>query len=97
MSTENPVRALKGTAPDIDTIVGQRIHTLMWEGRVKNKDIAALIGVDASAIGKKLRGDQKFSIEQLRVIADALESSIAYFVGESDIKHPNQPEDPTMD
>ncbi len=65
-------------------MVGRRVHTLMWEQRVKNKDVAELLGLDPTAIGKKLRAEQKFSIEQLRVVARRLDTTIAYLVGEAE-------------
>ncbi|WP_460005797.1 helix-turn-helix domain-containing protein [Microbacterium xylanilyticum] len=86
MSTANPVLPIE---EPIDVMVGRRVHTLMWEQRVKNKDVAELLGLDPTAIGKKLRAEQKFSIEQLRVVARRLDTTIAYLVGEAENPHPN--------
>lgn len=69
---------------DIDQQIGERIHQLMWRKKVTNKSIAELLGVDPSAIGKKLRAEQKFSVAQLVTVAHFLQTSVAYLVGEGD-------------
>lgn len=80
MSTVEPIQA--NSAPSIDVAVGKRIHTLMWDQRIKNKEIAELLGIDPTAVGKKLRAEQKFSIEQLSLVAARLDTTIGYLVGE---------------
>ncbi|PQZ60739.1 MULTISPECIES: helix-turn-helix domain-containing protein [unclassified Microbacterium] len=87
MSTVSPIR----TSEPIDTVVGRRIHTLMWEQRVKNKDLAELLGIEATGVGKKLRAEQRFSIEQLVMVAARLNTTVAYLVGESSAPHPVGP------
>ena len=87
MSTVSPIR----TSEPIDVVVGRRIHTLMWEQRVKNKDIAELLGIEATGVGKKLRAEQRFSIEQLVAIAGHLRTTVAYLVGETSAPHPVGP------
>lgn len=93
MSTADRLRAAGGES--IDVAVGKRVHTLMWEQRVKNKEIAELLELDPTAVGKKLRAEQKFSIEQLSVIAARLQTTIGYLVGETDTPHPTNPVGPT--
>lgn len=79
--------ALTPQAVNIDEAVGERIHTLMWRKKVQNKDVAELLGLDPSAIGKKLRAEQKFSVQQLVAIAAYLNSTVAYLVGETENPH----------
>jgi len=69
---------------DIDITVGHRTHELMWQQKVTNKELGAALGIDPTAIGKKLRANQKFSIEQLSIIAATFGTTIAYLVGEID-------------
>jgi transcriptional regulator with XRE-family HTH domain len=78
-------------AESIDAAVGRRVHSLMWQQRVKNKDIAELLGLEATGIGKKLRAEAKFSIEQLVLVAARLNTTVSYLVGESDAPHPVGP------
>ncbi|QEA30632.1 hypothetical protein FGL91_14895 [Microbacterium sp. CBA3102] len=87
MSTVSPIR----TSEPIDVVVGRRIHTLMWEQRVKNKDIAELLGIEATGVGKKLRAEQRFSIEQLVAIAAHLRTTVGYLVGETSAPNPVGP------
>ncbi|WP_374955803.1 helix-turn-helix domain-containing protein [Microbacterium sp. MYb50] len=63
----------------------------MWEQRVKNKDLAELLGIEATGVGKKLRAEQRFSIEQLVMVAARLNTTVAYLVGESSAPHPVGP------
>lgn len=75
------------TGEPIDAAIGRRIHTLMWEQRIKNKDLGELLGLEATGIGKKLRAEQRFSIEQLVTVAAYLNTTVAYLVGESENPH----------
>lgn len=84
MSTVSQFR----NADSIDVTVGKRVPTLMWEQRIKNKDLAELLGLEATGIGKKLRAEAKFSIEQLVAVAAHLNTSVAYLVGETENPHP---------
>ena len=87
MRTADQIQA-SPSRESIDVSVGKRVHTLMWEQRIKNKEIAELLGLDPTAVGKKLRAEQKFSLEQLAQVANRLDTTIAYLVGESTELHP---------
>lgn len=84
----NTDRTARPEARAIDLTVGERTHQLMWQNKISNKSLAATLGIDQTAIGKKLRAEQKFSIAQLSAVARLLDTTIAYLVGETD--------DPTM-
>lgn len=92
MGTTDQIQAT--ATESIDVQVGKRIHTLMWDQRIKNKEIAELLGLDPTAVGKKLRAEQKFSIEQLSVIAPRLRTTIGYLVGETEDPHFTTPVGP---
>lgn len=87
MSTVSPIRKTES----IDVAIGRRVHTLMWEQRIKNKDLATLLALESTGVGKKLRAEAKFSIEQLVAVARALNTSVAYLVGETENPHPVTP------
>ena len=80
-----------GSNETIDEAVGRRIHALMWQQRIKNKDLAVLLDLEPTGISKKLRGSSKFSIEQLVDAARALNTTVAYLVGETENPHPGKP------
>lgn len=88
MSTVNQIRK----SEPIDVAIGRRVHTLMWEQRIKNKDLAALLGLEPTGVGKKLRAEAKFSIEQLVTSARILNTTVAYLVGETENPHPVTPD-----
>lgn len=84
MSTASPFQ----NAGSIDALVGQRVHTLMWQQRIKNKDLANVLGLEPTGVGKKLRAEAKFSLEQLVAVARYLDTTVAYLVGETEKPHP---------
>ena len=82
MSTTQPAPA----APiNLAAQIGTRVHTLMWGQRVTNTQLAKMLNIDPTAVGKKLRADQNFSVEQLAAIAGYLNTTIAFLVGESNV------------
>ena len=87
----NADRTARPEVRAIDLTVGERTHQLMWQQKVSNKALGAALGIDPTAVGKKLRAEQKFSVEQLATIARELGTSIAYLVGETD--DPTPPDD----
>ena len=76
-----------GNIETIDEAVGRRIHALMWQQRIKNKDLAIMLDLEPTGISKKLRGTAKFSIEQLVIAAARLNTTVAYLVGEAENPH----------
>jgi len=54
-----------------------RIHELMTDANMSNKDLAEKIGSSNAYITKVLRGDQNLSIESIHKIADALEAEVS--------------------
>ena len=66
----------------MDAEIGRRVHMRMFDRRVTGVALAQLLGVDQSGLSKRLRGERGWSAENLRDAAAALETTIAYLVGE---------------
>ena len=94
MSTTQPAPANPAPKPNLAAEIGKRVHTLMWDKRVKNNALGVLLGIDSTAVGKKLRAEQKFSIEQLAIVADYLDTTVAYLVGETTVPTKPRPVGP---
>lgn len=71
-------------AESLDVAVGRRVHMLMWEKRVTQTALGRSIGLDQSGLGKRLRGERGWSLDDLRDVADELGTTIAYLVGETE-------------
>jgi transcriptional regulator with XRE-family HTH domain len=82
MSTNNPAR--DELADPIDVLIGERINGLMFKRRLQKKDIAAILHIDSTAVGKKIRAEQKFSVSQLVRLAPVLGTTVGYLVGETE-------------
>lgn len=68
----------------VDYKIGARIHTLMWHAKVTQTNLAKLLGVQQSAVSKKLRGERSFSAEELLTIAQHFGVSVAVLFGEKE-------------
>lgn len=66
---------------DADTLIGERIHQLMFRRRVTQTQLAAEMLLTQSALSKKLRGNSKWSVTDLIYAAQALD------VGLMDLMH----------
>ena len=56
----------------VTTLVGERVHALMWSGRRTQKQLAAILGIDQSAVSARLRGKTEWSVVDLIVTAEWL-------------------------
>ncbi len=55
-----------------DAYVGKQIHGLMWDRRITNRAMAQAIGVDESTMARKLRGQRKWTVDDLLAVAGEL-------------------------
>lgn len=74
---------------DMDARVGRLVHQMMWDQRLTQTGVAARLGIQQSALSKKLRGERHWSLWELRVMAKILNTTSAYLLGETD--DPNRP------
>jgi transcriptional regulator with XRE-family HTH domain len=56
----------------VDAAIGERVHTLMWRGKVPQTELAAELGIDQSALSRRLRGRTAWKATELLYIAERL-------------------------
>ena len=56
----------------LDTQVGKRIHSRMWDRHITQTAMAPRLGMTQSGLSKKLRGDRPWTLDELYRAADAL-------------------------
>lgn len=76
---------------DVDADLGRRAHMLMWDQRITNKQLAAMLGVDSTGLGKKLKGERGWALAEIVAIAEVLDTTVSYLVGEAEHPHPDNP------
>ena len=76
---------------NIDAEIGRRAHLLMWDGKRKQREVAALMGITADGLGRKLKGERGWAMSEVVAIAGVLNTTVAYLVGESDSPNPVGP------
>lgn len=67
---------------------------LIWRVGRTQGDVAAALGVDSTGLGKKLKGKNRWAIQEVIDLAAELGTTVAYLVGESDesgVTDPNLP------
>ena len=80
---------IEAVSPEpLDVAVGRRVHMLMWEQRITQTQLGRRIGVDQSGLGRRLRGERGWSLDDLAATARELGVSMAYLLGESDSTKP---------
>lgn len=78
-----------------DELVGRRVHHLMWERKMTQKELAALTHSDQSTVAKRIRGHRSWKVEDLMETARALNTTVAFLVGEID--NPQDPKSPRQE
>ncbi len=72
-------------------IVGRRIHQVMWDRQITQKELAPRIGMAQNTLSSKVRGKRGWSLDELLTIAAELRISVAWLVGESNDPTPGGP------
>ena len=83
-STATSIRTRRTASRVADAQAGERAHMLIWRSGKTQNDIADRIGMESSALGKKLRGKNGWALQELIDLASALNTSVAYLVGETE-------------
>ncbi len=81
---------------DGDALVGRRVHMLMWDQKVTQVQLGGRIGMDQSSLGKRLRGERGWTVDQLLTMARVFNTTVSYLVGETDEVRPEGFEPPTF-
>jgi transcriptional regulator with XRE-family HTH domain len=72
----------------LDVAVGRRVHMLMWDQKLSQTALSKRLGIAQTTLSKKLHGERGWSLDDLQSIAGALHVSMAYLLGESNVKAP---------
>lgn len=67
-------------------LFGERLLNIRKAKKLSQEELAKIIGVHAPVIGRYERGEVKPSIEVAIKLADALQVSLDYLVGNSDLE-----------
>ena len=66
---------------------------IMWDRRMKQAELAEALGLEQSALSKRLRGERGWSVSEVLIAARHLGTTISYLAGETDNPHPDQDPD----
>jgi hypothetical protein len=72
---------------DIDIELGRRAHMLIWDAKRTQGDVAAELGMTSGSLGLKLKGSRGWALAEIVGLAQVLNTSVAYLVGEIDSPH----------
>jgi len=62
--------------------VGERIQRLRKSARIRQQTLAAMVGITPGALTNFEKGRRQVSLDWLERIADALDTPVAYFLGD---------------
>ena len=62
-----------GMALSADTVVGEAIHQLIWRRRLRQRDVAQAAGMSDAMFSRKLRGGNRWTLDELLAVARYLE------------------------
>ena len=68
---------------DHDAEVGRRVFHLMWDRKITQTAMAERLGLQQSALSKKLRGERRWFVSDLITVADVLDVTVGQLVGET--------------
>jgi len=59
-------------ADNLNALVGERVHQVMWRQRVTQTELAAALGVDQAAVNRRLRGKTSWKLHEVFKAAEVL-------------------------
>lgn len=68
--------------------ISQRLKELRNEAQLTQADVAKYLNISESAYGYYEQGRNEISISKIKLLAEKYNVSVAYILGESNIKHP---------
>ena len=63
--------------PTIDELIGEKVHGALWRRRLRQVDLAPALGIDQSALSRKIRGHTSWSASDVLRAADRLGVTMA--------------------
>ena len=97
MTTDTALTVAARPAENVDAEIGLRVHTLMWERRITQAALGESIGLDQTGLGRRLRGERKWTPAELRAVAYELSVTVGYLFGEGEPTAPTRPNGPLSD
>ncbi len=70
------------------TVIGERIHTLMWRSGRTGTQLARVLGIDQGAVSNRLRGKTQWDAWEVAVTAAWLGVPVADLIPEMEIEPP---------
>lgn len=69
---------------DLDVEIGRRVHLAIWDLKMSQAEFSDRIGMSPSSVAKRLRGYHPWSASHLVQVAEVLNTSVAFLVGEAE-------------
>ncbi|OFI74822.1 hypothetical protein BFX14_17715 [Vibrio cholerae] len=70
--------------------VARRVRGLLGELDMDRKDLGPILGVSGSSASKRVRGDMPFALNELPVLASALDTTVEYLLGLTETRNPRR-------
>ncbi len=68
----------------MDAQIGRRVFHLMWDQKITQTEMGRVLGVQQTALSKKLRGDRPWYSAEIVTAASVLGVSVAHLFGEGE-------------
>lgn len=72
----------------MDAQIGRRIFHLMWDRKITQTEMGRVLGVQQTALSKKLRGDRPWYTSELHSAAAMLGVTVGHLFGEDEMVGP---------
>jgi transcriptional regulator with XRE-family HTH domain len=73
---------------EIDVLIGQRVHHVLWRRKLQQRELASALGITQSTLSRRLRGESAWFAGDLVAVADALGVSVGWLFGEDETVRP---------
>lgn len=65
------------SARTADEITGELVHQQMWRRKISQREVGLAIGVNQGALGRKLRGERKWTLDEVLAVAAFLQVEVS--------------------
>ena len=88
MTTEDAFMAGTVQRSEIDALIGQRVHHVLWRRKIPQTELAATLGITQSTLSRRLRGESAWFAGDLVALSEALGVSVGWLFGEEETVRP---------
>jgi DNA-binding Xre family transcriptional regulator len=64
----------------MDSVVGLRVHMVMWERGITQGQMVQWTGIDQSSFSKRLRGVRKWTLDEIMTICQVLDLTLGFLL-----------------